>query len=85
MAQMLNTKFSTLQIIHTAATNPPVAEMLSRDFSTITNTTCHLQHKALPLHIDFLQIKPNNYLKLIHYLVKHEDVLTTQKMIHTPF
>ena len=33
--------------------------------------------KTLPPHIDFLQLK--NILKPIHYLVKHEDVLPTQK------
>ena len=80
---MLLTKFSNLQIIHPAGTNLTVADMLSRDFSTINTKTCQLQHKTLPPHIDFLQLKHNNILKPIHYLVKHEDVLPTQKMIHT--
>ena len=78
-AQMLLTKFSNLQIIHTAGTNLTVADMLSRDFSTINTQTCQLQHKTLPPHIDFLQLKNNNILQPIHYLVKHEDVLPTQK------
>ena len=78
-AQMLLTKFSNLQIIHTAGTNLTVADMLSRDFSTINNKTCQLQHKILPPHIDFLQLKNDNILKPIHYLIKHEDVLPTQK------
>ena len=82
-AQMLLTKFSNLQIIHTAGTNLTVADMLSRDFSTIDAKTCQLQHKTPPPHIVFLQLKQNNILKPIHYLVKHEDVLPTQKMIHT--
>ena len=56
-----------------------VADMLSRDFSTINNKTCQLQHKTLPPHIDFLQLKNDNILKPIHYLIKHEDVLPTQK------
>ena len=76
---MLLTKFSKLQIIHTAGTNLTVADMLSRDFSTINTKTCQLHHKTLPPHIDFLQLKQNNILKPIHYLVKHEDVLPTQK------
>ena len=76
---MLLTKFSNLQIIHTAGTNLTVADMLSRDFSTINTQTCQLQHKTLPPHIDFLQLKNNNILQPIHYLVKHEDVLPTQK------
>ena len=82
-AQMLLTKFSNLQIIHTAVTNLTVADMLSEDFSTINAKTCQLQHKTLPPHIDFLQLKQYNILKPIHYLVKHEDVLPTQKAIHT--
>ena len=77
-AQMILTKFSNLQIIHTAGTNLTVADILSRDFSTI-NKTCQLQHKILPPHIDFLQLKNDKILKPIHYLVKHEDVLPKQK------
>ena len=77
-AQMLITKFSNLQIIHTAGTNLTVANMLSRDFSTINTKICQLLHKTLPPHIDFLQLK-NNILKPIHHLVKHEDILPTQK------
>ena len=59
--------------------------MLSRDFSTINIETCQLQHKTLPPHIDFLQLKNDNILKPIHYLVKHEDVLPTQNMFHISF
>ena len=76
---MLFTKFSNLQIIHTAGTNLTVADMLIRDFSTINTKTCQLQHKTLPPHIDFLQLKNDNILKPIHYLIKHEDILPTQK------
>ena len=73
---MLLNKFSNLQIIHSAGT---VADMLSRDFSTIINKTCQLQYETLPPHIDFLQLKNDNILKPIHYLVKHEEVLPTHK------
>ena len=79
---MFLTKVSNLQIIHTAGTNIPVSDMRSRGFSTINNKTCQLQQKTAPPHIDFLQLKNDNILKPIHYLVKHEDVLPTQKMIH---
>ena len=48
---------------------------LSRDFSTINDKTYQLQHKTLPPHIDFLQLKNDNILKPIHYLFK----LPTQK------
>ena len=53
--------------------------MLSTDVSTNNNKTCQLQHKTLPPHINFLQLKNDNILKPIHYSVKHEDVLHTQK------
>ena len=78
-AQMLLTKISNLQIIRTAGTNLTVAYMLSRRSSANNNKTCQLQHKTLPPHIDFLHLKNDNILKLFHYLVKHEDVLPTQK------
>ena len=76
-AQMLLPKFSNQQIIHTAGTNLTVADMLSRDFSTINNKTCQLQHKTHSPHIDFLQLKNDNILKPIRYLIKHKDVLPT--------
>ena len=60
---MLFTKFSNLQIIHTVGTNFTVADMLSRAFSTITKKMCQLQHKTLPPHIEFTQLKPNNSLE----------------------
>ena len=72
---MLLTKFSNLQIL----------QPTKRDVSIINNKTCQLRHKTLPPHIDFLQLKNDNILKPIHYLVKHEDVLPTQKMIHISF
>ena len=78
-AQMLLTKFFTLQIIHTAGTNLTVADMLSRDFSTINTKACQLQHKTLPPHFDFLQLKNDNISKPIYSLVKHEHVLPTHK------
>ena len=73
---MVLTKFSNLQINHSAGTNLTVADMLSTDYSTINKKTCQLQHKTLPPHIDFLQLKNDNILKPIHYFVKHEDVCT---------
>ena len=78
-AQMLLTKFSNLQNVHTAGTTLTVADMLSREFTQVTNKICQLQHKTLPPHIDFTEFKPNNSLKQIQYLVEHEDVLPTQK------
>ena len=76
-AQKLLTKFCNLQTFHTVGTNLTVADMLSRDFSTTTK--CQLQYKSLPPLIDFLQLRNYNTFKPIHYLVKHEDVLPTQK------
>ena len=76
---MLLTKFSNLRIVHTAGTNLPVADMLSRDFSSINSTSPQLKHKTLPPHIEFVQLNPNNTLEETHYLVQHEEVLPTQK------
>ena len=85
-ARMLLTKFSNLQHIHTAGTNITIADMLSRDFPTINNETCHFQHKTLPPRIDFLQLKNDNILKPIHYLIIHEDVnrLTFNQFYYIP-
>ena len=82
---MLLTKFSNLRIVHTAGTNLPVADMLSRDFSSISSTSCQLKHKTLPPHIEFVQLNPNNTLAETHYLVQHEEVLPTQRNILTLF
>ena len=45
---MFLTKFSNVQICHTAGTNPFVADKLSRVFATITNKLCQLQHETSP-------------------------------------
>ena len=57
---MLLTKFSSIQIVHTAGTNLTVAEKLSRDSSQITNSMSQLHHKPLPPYIALIQPKPNN-------------------------
>ena len=77
LPQMLLTKFSNLRIVHTAGTKLPVADMLSRDFSSINSASSQLKNKTLPPHIQFAQLNPNNTLEEIHYLVQHEDVLPT--------
>ena len=78
---MLSTKLSNLRINHTAGTNLAVAEMLSQDFSTITNKKYQLQHKMLPPHNEWkTKLPPNNTLKQVH-----EDVSPAQKKIHTTF
>ena len=73
---MLFTKLSNLQIIYTG-THLTVADMLSRD-SSISKKR-QLQHKTFPPHIEFFQLKSNNHPKQNHYLVKHEEVLSTPK------
>ena len=40
---------------------------------------CQLEHKILPPHNEFIQLKPNTCLKQTHYLDKLEDDLPTQK------
>ena len=76
---MLLTKFSNLQIVHIASTNQTVADIHSRYFSQITIKTCQLQRKTIPPHIEIMRLKPDNAVKQIHCLFKHEDVLPTQK------
>ena len=53
--------------------------MLSRDFSSLTNSQCQIQHKTLPPQIEFAQLSKTNTLNPVHYLVKHEEILPTQK------
>ena len=77
-AQMQLTKFSKLKIIHTPGENLSVADSLSRSFTKEELQINQLKHKHLPLHIDFT-ILQNITLKLVHYLIKHEEVLPHQK------
>ena len=81
---MLFIKVSNFQIIHTPGTNRTVADMLSRDFSEINNKICQIQHKTVPIHIDFIELKPSNSLNQIHYLVTHEVVLLTERNFAHP-
>ena len=61
-------KLSNIQGIHTAGTNLTVADMLSQDFSTITNKMKQqVQHKTLPKHFEILQLKANNSEKTSHF------------------
>ena len=64
--------------MHTGGTNLAVADMLSRNFSSINSNICELQHKTLP-HTEFAQRTPNNTLTEIHYLVQHEEVYQLKK------
>ena len=73
-AETVLTILANLHIIHKAGTNLTVSDMLSRGCSQITKQLCQLQHKTVPPHIEFIQLKTNNSLKRIHYLFKHEDV-----------
>ena len=50
-------------------------------FHFINSTSCQKQQKTLPPHIEFAQLTPNNALTEIHYLVQHEEILPTQKII----
>ena len=72
------TKFSKLKIIHTPGKNLTVADMLSRTFTKEQLQIHQLRHKQLPPPIDF-SIMKDNKLKLLHYLVKHEEIIYNQK------
>ena len=82
---MILTKFTHLKIIHTAGKNLSIADMLSRDFSSLTNSQCQIQHKTLPPQIEFSQLSSKNSITPVHYLVKHEEILPTQKMTPISF
>ena len=72
------TKFSKLKIIHTPGKNLTVADKLSLTFTKEQLPIHHLRHKQLPPQIDF-SIMKDNQLKLVHYLVKHEEIIYNQK------
>ena len=72
---MILTKFSNLQIVHTAGTHLSIADILSRDFSEIIKKMCQLQHKCLPPHIEFIQLKPKNSVKQTLLNIKMSDKL----------
>ena len=44
-----------------------------------------MQHKNVPPQIESIYLQTNNSLKQVQYLMKHEEVLPTQKKIHTKF
>ena len=77
-AQMQLTKFSKLKIIHTPGKYLSVADMLSRSFTKAELQLNQLKHKQLPPQIDFALLQDNT-LKLVHYLIKHEEILPHQK------
>ena len=72
------TKFSKLQIFHTPGKNLPVADMLSRSFTKAELQLNQLKHKQLPPQIDFALLQ-NGTPKPVHYLMKHEEILSHQK------
>ena len=71
-------KFSKLKIIHTPGKNFSVADMLSRFFTKAELQPNQLKHKQLPPQIDFAPLQ-NDTLKLVHYLIKHDEILPHQK------
>ena len=83
-AQMQLTIFSKLKIIHTAGKNLFVADMLSRSFTKAELQLNQLKHKQLPPQINFALLQ-NGTLKPVHYLVKHEEILSHQKHDSHPF
>ena len=76
-AQMQLTKFPRLKIIHTPGKNLSVADMLSRTFTKQQLQLNQLKHKQFPPQMEFAIIK-NDEIIPVHYLVKHEEVKSTQ-------
>ena len=52
--------------------------MLSRSFTKVDLQINQLKHKQLPPQIDFAVLQDST-LKPVHYLIKHEESLTTSK------
>ena len=77
-AQMQLTKFSKLKIFHTPGKKLSVADMLSRSFTKAELQLNQLKHKQLPPQFDFALLQDNT-LKLVHCLIKHEEILPHQK------
>ena len=82
-AQMQLTNISKLKIIHTPGKNLSVADMLSRSFTKAELQINQLKHKQLPPQIDFA-ILQDITLKIVHYLIKHKEVLPHQKHDSNP-
>ena len=78
------TKFSKLKIIQTPGKNLTVADMLSRTFTKEQLQVHQLRHKQLPPELDF-SIMKDNQLKIVRYLVKHEEIKYNKTMIATQF
>ena len=57
---MILTKFTHLKIVHTAGKNLSIADMLSRDFSSLTNSQGQIQLKTLPPQIESTQLSSTN-------------------------
>ena len=72
------TKFSKLKTIHTPGKSVSVADMLSRSFTKAELQINQVKHKQLPQQIDFAKLQ-NDTLKPVHYLIKHEEILSHQK------
>ena len=51
--------------------------MLNRSFTKAELQQNQLKHKQLPPQIDFALLQ-NNTLKLVYYLIKHEEILPHQ-------
>ena len=53
--------------------------MLIIEFSQFRAMKSQIKHKTLPPHNEFLQIQADFSLKQFQYLIKHEEILNTQK------
>ena len=70
-------KFSKYKIFHPCQ-KLSVADILSRCFTKAEIQINQLKHKQLPTQIYCAKIQ-HNTLKPVHYLIKHEEVLSHQK------
>ena len=77
------TKLSKSKIIHTAGKNLSVADMLRRSFTKPDIQINQLKHTQPQPQIDFAKLQ-HKTLELVHYLIKHEEVLPHQKLDSHP-
>ena len=69
--------------MHTAGTNLVIANLLSRNFSTMSAKKYQLQLETVSVRplIELAELQLDNSLKQIHYLVKHKEIIPTQTRV----
>ena len=80
-AQMQETKFFKLKMIHTPGKNIPVEDTLSCSFTKTKLPINQFKHNNFLLKLTFQYYKLIHHEMYVHYLIKFEEVLPHQNMI----